>query len=677
MSEQQTQESRDAEYERRERGADAEQLAQDERDERDGRDGHVSADWRGVAAESHEAVPDRASLVLRERSRRLLGSLLRPHKKVLFTVFAVVLIENAARLSIPYLVAVGIDHGIPPMQAGEGSQVLLTITGVVLVSVAVQAVARLTFLVMSGRVGQQVLLELRRRVFRHFQRLSPAFHDRYTSGRVISRLTSDVDAIDEMLDTGFDGLVNAALTLVGTSVLLLVLDLELGLVALASFPFLLWLTGWFRSQSAVAYRRTRETVAAVIVHFVESMTGIRAVQAFRREQRNEEIFDEVNNDYRDANMRAFRLVGLFMPGIKLIGNVTIAIVLVYGAYRASEGAVTIGVLAAFLIYLRQFFEPMQEISQFYNTFQSASAALEKLSGVLEEEPDVAEPTRPVPLPDPEGAVRLHDVGFQYVPDRPVLSHLDLEVPAGQTIAVVGATGAGKTTIAKLVARFYDPTGGRVTLDGVDLRDLDEPTLRRAVVMVTQENFVFAGTIADNIRFGRPDASDDEVVAAAKAIGAHEFVRGLPDGYDTRVESRGGRLSAGQRQLVAFARAFLADPAVLILDEATSSLDVPSERLVQRALRTILNRRTAIIIAHRLTTVEIADRVLVLEDGVVVEDGSPQELIDTDGRPLRRPARRLGRLAGLTPAARSRRARPHSTCDPVTETVLAPPFGHRR
>ncbi len=502
--------------------------------------------------------------------------------------------------------------------------------------VAVQAVSRQVFLTMSGVVGQNVLLELRRRLFRHFQRLSPAFHERYTSGRVISRLTSDVDAIDEMLDTGFDGLVNAALTLVGTAVLLLVLDVELGLVALASFPFLLWLTSWFRRESALAYRRTRETVAAVIVHFVETMTGIRAVQAFRREERNEEIFDEVNTDYRDANMRAFRLVGLFMPGIKLIGNVTIAIVLVYGAYRTFSGAVTIGVLAAFLIYLRQFFEPMQEISQFYNTFQSASAALEKLSGVLEEEPGVPEPVRPVPLPDARGSLRLEGVQFGYVDNRPVLSGLDLEVPAGQTIAVVGATGAGKTTIAKLVSRFYDPTTGTVTLDGVDLRDLDEPTLRQAVVMVTQENFIFAGTIADNIRFGRPGATDDEVVAAAQAIGAHEFIIGLPDGYQTRVESRGGRLSAGQRQLVTFARAFLADPAVLILDEATSSLDVPSERLVQRALRTILSRRTAIIIAHRLTTVEIADRVLVLDGGEVVEDGSPAHLIGAEG----------GRYAGL-------------------------------
>jgi ATP-binding cassette, subfamily B, bacterial len=363
------------------------------------------------------------------------------------------------------------------------------------------------------------------------------------------------------------------------------------------------------------------------VHFVESMLGIRAVQAFRREPRNEEIFAGVNDDYRMANLRAFRLVAWFMPGIKLIGNVTIAVVLVYGAYLAYHGVVTVGVLAAFLLYLRQFFEPMQEISQFYNTFQSASAALEKLSGVLEEEPSVPEPSEPTPLARVRGEVRFEHVRFSYGAGPAVLPDLDLRVPAGQTVALVGTTGAGKTTIAKLLSRFYDPTGGEVSLDGVDLRELDEQTLRRAVVMVTQESYLFGGTVADNIRFGRPSASREEVVGAARAIGAHDFITRLPDGYDTDVANKGGRLSAGQRQLVAFARAFLADPDVLILDEATSSLDVPSERLVQRALRTILAERTAVIIAHRLSTVEIADRVIVLEHGRIVEDGSPGDLVE--------------------------------------------------
>jgi ABC-type multidrug transport system fused ATPase/permease subunit len=583
-------------------------------------------EWRGIAAEREEQIPDRVSLLLKARSRRLLGSLLRPHKKALIWLMVAVLIENATRLSVPYLVKEGIDLGIPPILAGDGSRELVTIVLILLVMVVAQAFTRQLFLVMSGRIGQDVLLDLRRRIFRHFQHLSPSFHDEYTSGRVISRQTSDVDAIYELLETGFDGLITAVLTLVGTAVILLFLDLRLGLVALLCFPFLWWLTTWFRRQSALAYRRTRETVAVVIVHFVETVNGMRAVQAFRRQDRNQEIFESVNDDYRAANERAFRLVGVFMPGIKIIGNITLAVVLLYGAHRAFNGDITIGVLAAFLLYLRQFFEPMQDVSQFYNTFQSASAALEKLGGVLEEEPSVAEPTNPTSLPQAAGALSLQSVRFEYVEDRPVMPNLSLDIPAGQTIAVVGTTGAGKTTLAKLVARFYDPNEGQVTLDGIDLRLLSEDELRRAIVMVTQENYLFNGSVADNIRFGKPEATREEIVRAAQAIGAHDFILALPDGYDTDVANRGGRLSAGQRQLVAFARAFLADPAVLILDEATSSLDVPSERLVQRALRTILAHRTAIIIAHRLSTVEIADRVLVMEHGEIVEDGAPQDLI---------------------------------------------------
>jgi ATP-binding cassette, subfamily B, bacterial len=585
--------------------------------------------WRGVAAEHRdEELSAHVSGLLQARSRRLLAELIRPHRKLVYVLLGVVLVENIARLSIPYLVKEGIDRGIPPIEATGDASTLFTIVGVVLAATIVQAVTRQSFLVMSGRIGQNMLFEIRRRVFKHFQKLSPSFHDEYTSGRVISRQTSDMDAIYEMLETGFDGLVTAVLTLVGVAVLLLTLHVKLALVALICFPFLLLLTNWFRKESAKTYRVTREKVALVIVHFVESMLGIRAVQAFRREPRNQEIFDDVNDQYRAANLRAFRLVAWFMPGIKLIGNITIAGVLMYGAYLAYHGEVTVGVLAAFLLYLRQFFEPMQEISQFYNTFQSSSAALEKLSGVLEEEPSVAEPAKPVSLGKVRGEVRFEHVRFSYVDDVPVLPDFDLHIPAGETMALVGTTGAGKTTIAKLLSRFYDPTDGRVTLDGVDLRRLDEQTLRSSVVMVTQENYMFGGTVADNIRFGRPGASLQDVVDAAKAIGAHEFITRLPQGYDTDVANKGGRLSAGQRQLVAFARAFLADPDVLILDEATSSLDVPSERLVQHALRTILADRTAVIIAHRLSTVEIADRVLVLEHGRIVEDGAPRDLINS-------------------------------------------------
>lgn len=589
--------------------------------------------WRGVAAKDsvEKVVPDKASVLLRDQSRQLLRELLRPHRKAIWVLVVIVVIENAARLAVPYLVHLGIDDGIPPILRGESASTLIAIVGAVLLSALTQAYARQVFLMRTGRLGQTILLGLRRRVFDHFQRLSPSFHDRYTSGRVISRLTSDVEVIDEMLETGFDGLITALLTLVGTSVLLLTLDVRLALISLVSFPILIWITMWFRKHSGVVYRRTREAVALVIVHFVESMTGIRAVQAFRREPRNEELFAEVNNRYRDANLDSFRLNAIFMPAVKVVGNVTIVAILVYGGWQAYHGHVTVGVLTAFLLYLRQFFEPLQDISQFYNTFQSASAALEKLSGVLAEKPDVPEPDEPAEIGRTRGRVEFRDVRFSYVEGVPVLPRLELDVPAGQTIALVGKTGAGKTTIAKLVARFYDPTGGQVLLDGVDLRRLSEDDLRSRVVMVTQENFLFTGSVADNIRFGRPDATDDEVVEAAKVIGAHEFITALPEGYDTPVAKRGSRLSAGQRQLVAFARAFLADPAVLILDEATSSLDIPSERLVQRALRTILADRTAFVIAHRLSTVETADRVIVLEQGEIVEDGSPADLIHGAGR----------------------------------------------
>ena len=589
--------------------------------------------WRGLAkVDADEAAERMTAGRLGGGSKQLLRELLAPYRRAIQLLVTIVVVENVARLAIPYLVKEGIDTGIPPIRESDNLEPLFVIVGLVLVATLTQAVARQLFLVRSGQIGQDILFEIRRRVFRHFQALSPAFHDGYTSGRVISRQTSDVDAIYEMLETGFDGLVTAALTLVGTAGLLLFLDVKLGLVALTCGPFLAWLTLWFRRESAKSYKVTREKVALVIVHFVESMGGIRAVQAFRREPRNQEIFDDVNDQYRRANLVAFRLVAWFMPGIRLIGNLTIGVVLLYGGYRAYHGDVTVGVLAAFLLYLRQFFEPMMEISQFYNTFQSASAALDKLAGVLEEEPSVPEPDEPVKLTSVRGELRFDHVGFEYVEGRTVLPDLDLTVPAGQTIALVGTTGAGKTTLAKLATRFYDPTAGRVLLDGTDLRSLRSADLRDAVVMVTQENYLFSGTIADNIRFGRPTATMEEVVAATTALGAHDFISAMPEGYETDVANSGGRLSAGQRQLVAFARAFLADPAVLILDEATSSLDVPSERLVQHALRTVLAGRTAVIIAHRLSTVEIADRVLVMEHGRIVEDGTPADLIGSgEGR----------------------------------------------
>ena len=585
--------------------------------------------WRGVLDEP-EGESERLTQAPRHGSRRLLAELLRPHRWGLVLVVAVVLIENAARLSLPLLVARGIDRGLPPIIAGGSARTLLTILAAMVIAVVLQSLGRISFLRISGRIGQDVLLELRRRVFAHFQRLDVAFHDRYTSGRVTSRLTSDMDAITELLAGGFDGLVTAVLTMVGVGILMVSLDVKLGLVCLLCFPPLVLLVRWFARRSAVVYRKVREASALVIVQFVETMTGIRAVQAYRREPRNAEIFGDLATRYRDVNTTSFRLVAVFMPGVRLIGNLTIGVALLYGGLRALEGDLTIGVLTAFLLYLRMFFEPMQEISQFFNTFQSASSALEKMSGVLAERPGVPAPTNPVPMPRVCGEVRFDNLTFGYLPKRPVLPHLKLTIAQGETVALVGTTGAGKTTMAKLMARFYDPTSGAVRLDGVDLREIADSDLRRAVVMVTQENFMFSGSVADNIAFGRPLASRAEIEDAARAVGAHEFITALPEAYDTDVAKRGERLSAGQRQLVAFARAFLANPAVLILDEATSSLDIPSERLVQQGLQTILADRTAVIIAHRLSTVEIADRVLVLEHGRVVEQGSPVELIGRTG-----------------------------------------------
>lgn len=569
----------------------------------------------------------------RAAARALLWSLLRPYRGAVLVLAVVVIAENAARLAVPLLAQRGIDRGIPPIVADGSVRQLGVIVGALVVVVLMQSGTRMLFLQWSGRIGQRVLLELRRRVFRHFQQLDVQFHERYTSGRVVSRLTNDVDAIQEMLLSGFDGLVGSALTMAGTAVLLIVLDWRLGLMCLTAFPALVLLLRWFQAESAKTYTAVREHAAQVIVQFTETMTGIKAVQAYRRQARNQQIFARVADRYRVVNEKAFKLIAIFSPGVKLVGNLTTGVVLLYGGWRVLQGHMTIGTFTAFLLYLRMFFDPMQDISQFLNIFSSATSALEKLAGVLAETPAVTDPPAPKSVPAAgkvHGEIALREVHFGYRDGQAVLSGLSLHIPAGQTVALVGSTGAGKSTIAKLIARFYDPVSGSVNLDGVDLRALTQAVLRQHVVMVTQENFLFSGTVADNIRFGRPSATDAEVVGAAARVGADGFIAALPDGYDTDVAKRGGRLSAGQRQLIAFARALLADPAVLILDEATSSLDIPGERMVQKALRSVLADRTALVIAHRLSTVEIADRVLVIEGGRIVEDGPPAELIRAQG-----------------------------------------------
>ena len=589
--------------------------------------------WRGVAAEQADELSAPIEALLRKRSRRLLGDLLRPHRRAVAMTGSAIVVASLASLAGPWLVGLAIDDGVPPLVHGGNSLPLLRIAAVFAVTVVVQAIATRMFVSMTGRVGQSVVLELRRRLFAHMLVLPVAFHESYTSGRVISRQTSDIEAISDLFEEGLDSLVSAALTLVLVGTGMLLLNWQLGLVVLAGFIPLTWLTGWFRRESSGAYRRIRETNSLVIVHFVETFGGIRAVQAFRRESRNEQIFEVLSGDYAAASTRASRLIAVYAPGISMVGNVITGVVLLYGGLLVIDGDVKVGVLASFLLYLERFFDPLQDVSQFYNSFQGAASALEKISGVLEESPSVAEPTSPRALPaSPQHRgrrVRFEAVRFAYR-DAVVLPGLDLDIPAGQTVALVGETGAGKTTIARLLARFYDPQAGRVTLDGVDLRSLPDAVLRQEIVLITQETFLFEGTVADNIRLGRPSASDAEVESAARAIGAHDFIAALPSGYATPVGKRGGRLSAGQRQLVSFARAFIAAPGVLVLDEATALLDIPSERLVQSALQTVLAGRTALIIAHRLSTVAIADRVLVLRTGEIIEDGTPAELMGGAG-----------------------------------------------
>ncbi|MFE1882876.1 ABC transporter ATP-binding protein [Streptomyces diastatochromogenes] len=565
----------------------------------------------------------------------LLRSLLAPLRARVALTTVLLLLQQAAVQAGPLLVAYALDTAVPAFRDHDHGP-LIAVAVAYLLCALLSGGLQFAFIEASARVNQDVLLDLRGRIFRHAQALSVDFHERYTSGRLISRSTTDVESLRELLDEGLQELVTVILSFVYISAMLLWLDLGLGAVAVASFVPLYLLVRLYQRRAGRVYRIRSTAIAVVIVKFVETMNGIRPVRAFRREAANDAEFAVLNQRHERTNGDALLEMARYVVGSRLVANAAVAAIVLWGAYRVASGSLALGVLAAAVLYLRRLYDPIDRLGMFLNSYQSAAASLEKVAGLLAQTPSVPEPSAPRELPPsktefPGREVVFDGVRFAYRTGGEVLPRFDLTLPAGQTVAVVGSTGAGKSTLAKLLARFYDPSDGRVLLDGVDLRELAMPELRRGVVMVTQEAFLFSGTVADNIAIGRPDATREEIERAAKAIGAHEFISALPDGYDTDVRKRGGRISAGQRQLVAFARALLADPAVLILDEATSSLDIPGERAVQRAMSTVLRGRTAVVIAHRLSTVEIADRVLVMEHGRIVEDGRPDELIAGTGR----------------------------------------------
>ncbi|MFJ2113463.1 ABC transporter ATP-binding protein [Streptomyces sp. NPDC087850] len=565
----------------------------------------------------------------------LLRSLLGAMRVRLAVAALLLLLQQAAAQAGPLFVAYAIDRGVPAFRDGDTGPLYAIGAGYLLCAVG-SGVFQYVFVRAAARISQDVLLDLRGRIFRHAQALSVDFHERYTSGRLISRSTTDVESLRELLGEGLQELIGVVLAFVCIGGMLLYLDTGIGGLAVLSFVPLYLLVRLYQRRAATVFGRRSTAIAAVIVKFAETMNGIRPVRAFRRERANDAEFRTLNARHERTNGDALLEMARYVAGSRLVANAAIAAMVLWGAYRVADGTLALGVLAAAALYLRRLYEPIDRMGMFLNSYQSAVASLKKIAGLLAQTPSVPEPAEPRPLPARSGELpgreaHFEGVSFSYRTGGEVLPRFDLRIPAGQTVAVVGSTGAGKSTLAKLLARFYDPSAGRVLLDGVDLRELDTPELRRGVVMVTQEAFLFSGTVAENIAIGRPDASRTDIERAAKAIGAHDFISGLPEGYDTDVRKRGGRISAGQRQLVAFARALLADPAVLILDEATSSLDVPGERAVQRAMDTVLRGRTAVVIAHRLSTVEIADRVLVMEHGRIVEDGAPAELIAGTGR----------------------------------------------
>ena len=564
----------------------------------------------------------------RQTRRRLaiLVRLARPYRTRTSLALITLVAYTLVALLPPYLAKLAVDRGIRPHDLHA-----LTVIVVVFLTAGIAAFAlsgAQTYF--TGWVGERALADLRTQLFTHLQRLSLGFYERNRTGAIVSRITNDVDALDQLVTDGISSLVQNTLVLAGTAIVLFVLDWRLALATLTVLPFMAAATAWFRARSNRAYRNVRERLGLVTATLAEDISGMRVVQSFTREPTSQASFRGVNERYRESNYETVVLNGLYFPAVDVLSSVATAIVLGFGGALVVQGDLTVGTLLAFTLYLSNFFDPVQQLSQLYNTFLSATAALDRIIGVLDEEPEIVDASDAEALPRIRGHVRFDHVRFGYGDLPEVLHDFELDVRPGTTVALVGHTGAGKSTIAKLLARFYDPRAGRITIDGHDLRTVTQASLRGQLGIVPQEGFLFAGTVADNIAFGRPDATAAEIEVAAASVGADLFVAELPDGYDTELGERGFRLSLGQRQLVAFARALLADPRILILDEATSSVDIGTERRIEQGLRRLLAGRTAFVIAHRLSTIRGADLIVVLDHGRIVEQGTHEELLAREG-----------------------------------------------
>jgi ABC-type multidrug transport system fused ATPase/permease subunit len=566
----------------------------------------------------------------RGRKLRGLAEIVAPYKWRVLAMFLSLVAATGAALAPAPLAKEAINRGIDHHDTG----VLYVIVGIFMVSAVVYAVATYLQTYLVGWVGQRALQDLRMKLFAHLQALSISFYSRNIAGVVISRMTNDVETLDQLVEDGLATLIQSSLMLIGVIVILMVMDLHLALLTFIALPFLFAGAVAFRIASAGAYRATREKIAAITGYLGETLSGIRVVRQFGQERRHLDRFAELNDENREANMKTVYLNAAYFPAVELLSALVTVEILVVGGIAAIDGHASTGVVFAFIAALNNFFDPLQQLSQVYTVYQSGMAALDKIFNLLDEEPELVDAPDAIALPQIAGRLEFRDVSFRYGADADsayALRDIDLVVPAGQTIALVGETGAGKSTFAKLASRFYDPTEGAVLVDDHDLREVTSESLRSQMGIVPQEAFLFSGTVRENIAFGAPAATDEQIRDAARAVGADEFIEGLEQGYDTQIGERGIQLSAGQRQLLAFARALAADPRILVLDEATANVDVHTEALIEQGLRRLVAGRTAIVIAHRLSTIRNAGRILVMEYGRIVEQGTHAELLAAEGR----------------------------------------------